>query len=97
MGQPVLLTTTQDGEQTFRVYKLKDNVDLSAHLDKLKAARPNALLTLERLDTQSWPDHETLQDWVMDSVCEATDGCEVEPDGICPHNKPSWLLAMGLC
>jgi len=26
-----------------------------------------------------------------DSVCEATDGCQVEPDGVCPHGHPSWL------
>jgi hypothetical protein len=27
---------------------------------------------------------------------EATDGCWVEPDGICPHGHPSWLLYFGL-
>ncbi len=26
----------------------------------------------------------------------ATDGCVVEPDGICPHGHPSWLLEWGL-
>jgi hypothetical protein len=34
--------------------------------------------------------------WVMDGVCEATDGCTVEPDGVCPHGHPSWLIAMGV-
>ena len=26
---------------------------------------------------------------------EATDGCRVEPDGICEHGQPSWLLHLG--
>lgn len=25
----------------------------------------------------------------------ATDGCPVEPDGMCPHDHPSWLLRLG--
>ena len=24
-----------------------------------------------------------------------TDGCRVEPDGICPHGHKSWLLELG--
>jgi hypothetical protein len=27
---------------------------------------------------------------------EATDGCWVEPDGICPHGCQSWFLVLGL-
>ena len=42
------------------------------------------------------PDLETLEHWMNDSGCEATDGCWVEPDGHCEHGKPSWLLKMGL-
>ena len=34
--------------------------------------------------------------WICDGVCEATDGCIVEPDGICPHGHPSWLLRIGI-
>ena len=41
------------------------------------------------------PDDETLQEWMMDSGCEAIDGCWVEPDGTCPHGSPSWLMALG--
>lgn len=35
---------------------------------------------------------------LMDSVIPATceEGCEVEPDGTCPHGCPSVLLAFGL-
>ena len=42
------------------------------------------------------PDLETLQEWVAQGFCEATDGCIVEPDGTCPHGHPSWLLKLGL-
>ncbi len=31
-----------------------------------------------------------------DGVCEATDGCSVEPDGRCPHGCSSWLVQLGL-
>ena len=46
--------------------------------------------------TVEWPNEEQLAEWVFDSVCEATDGCEVEPDGYCPHGHPSWLLKLGI-
>ena len=46
--------------------------------------------------TTERPDVETLTEWVYDGVAEATDGCTVEPDGMCPHGHPSWLLRMGL-
>ena len=46
--------------------------------------------------SQSPPDVHVLCDWEMSGGCEATDGCWVEPDGICEHGHPSWLLIMGL-
>jgi len=42
------------------------------------------------------PTDEELIEMGSDSVCEATDGCTVEPDGVCPHGHPSWLLYYGL-
>jgi len=42
------------------------------------------------------PSDDQIEEWVYDSVCEATDGCLVEPDGTCPHGHRSWLLALGL-
>ncbi len=42
------------------------------------------------------PDLETLMEWMMDGECEATDGCTVEPDGICEHGCKSWLSELGL-
>jgi len=42
------------------------------------------------------PDLEVLLAWFMDGDGEATDGCIVEPDGVCPHGHPSWLLKLGM-
>lgn len=43
------------------------------------------------------PDDETLEEWMMDDGgCDATDGCWVEPDGVCPHGYPSWFRYMKL-
>lgn len=47
-------------------------------------------------DPSEVPDVETLMEWEADGGCEATDGCWVEPDGICPHGCQSWLLVLGL-
>lgn len=47
--------------------------------------------------TTDEPDQDTIFDWlIMDGNCEATDGCQIEPDGICYHGHPSWLLKLGL-
>jgi hypothetical protein len=46
--------------------------------------------------TTDAPDLATLEDWLTDGACEATDGCFVEPDGTCPHGHPSWLIVLGL-
>lgn len=43
------------------------------------------------------PDLETLLEWLLlDGDCEATDGCMIEPDGVCPHGYPSWLIQLGM-
>jgi hypothetical protein len=44
------------------------------------------------------PGIETLIEWEAEGGCEAAcpEGCWVEPDGVCPHGKPSWLIVMGL-
>jgi len=40
------------------------------------------------------PSIEELEEMVFDSICEATDGCMVEPDGVCPHGYPSWMIQL---
>ncbi len=43
------------------------------------------------------PDPETMMQWMEEEGgCEATDGCWVEPDGVCPHGYQSWLLVLGM-
>lgn len=47
--------------------------------------------------TAEAPEIEDLMAWVdEEGGCEATDGCWVEPDGVCPHGHPSWLLAWAM-
>jgi len=45
----------------------------------------------------SAPDDEELEEMIHEGDIEATDGeCVVEPDGVCRHGYPSWLLYLGL-
>lgn len=46
--------------------------------------------------TEPKPTMEQLERWSFDGVAEATDGCQVEPDGRCEHGHTSWLLVFGL-
>lgn len=41
------------------------------------------------------PSVATLNKWMIDGTAKATDGCLVEPDGICPHGCRSWFLVLG--
>ena len=54
--------------------------------------------TVENLPRPRPPDIGTLMQWEAEGGCEAAcpHGCWVEPDGRCPHGKPSWLIVMGL-
>lgn len=40
------------------------------------------------------PPLEQLMQWESEGGCESTDGCWVEPDGICEHGCQSWLLEL---
>jgi len=42
------------------------------------------------------PTFDELMEQFNSGLCEATDGCIVEPDGICIHGCKSWLLELGL-
>jgi hypothetical protein len=42
------------------------------------------------------PDIEGLMEMADEGGCEATDGCWVEPDGVCEHGHPSWLRYHGM-
>lgn len=40
------------------------------------------------------PSLPTIERWNLDGIAKATDGCQVEPDGECPHGHTSWLRVM---
>lgn len=42
------------------------------------------------------PTWRDVQEWTFDSICEATDGCTVEPDGKCEHGHLSWMRVLGI-
>ena len=44
------------------------------------------------IPTTPEPDLLQLMKWLFGDICEATDGCAVKRDAICPHGHPAWLL-----
>lgn len=46
--------------------------------------------------TMPHPTVDQLEEWMVDSICEATDGCAIEQDGVCEHGHPSWFLYLGV-
>ncbi len=48
------------------------------------------------LPTTDEPSDYILKEWMLDTVCEATDGCIVELDGTCSHGHPSWLVKLDI-
>jgi len=71
---------------------------------RVTSALRHAILQINGMLAPKWPeqttdepDLETLEEWMTeDGGCEATDGCWVEPDGVCPHGHPSWFVKLGL-
>lgn len=110
-GKPFNIDNCEDGEEvelhhgafSFSNFQIW-TVDKSQKIVKKtegeilsEAAIDEILRTRKYLEpTTDEPNFEQIEEWVFDSVCEATDGCEVEPDGICPHGHVSWLLKLGM-
>jgi hypothetical protein len=46
-------------------------------------------------ETVDEPTLEDLEEMASEGIATATDGCSVEPDGVCPHGAESWLIALG--
>ena len=61
--------------------------------DHGRKTRPDGL---KHKATEPQPTTDQLQYWMFDGVAEATDGCRVEPDGVCEHGHTSWLRALGI-
>lgn len=51
---------------------------------------------IEHTPTEPHPSDSQIAEWVIDSICDATDGCRVEPDGYCLDGHPSWLIVLKL-
>lgn len=60
--------------------------------DHTRTKRPDGI---KHVATEERPTLEELETMTFDGEVTATDGCTVEPDGICPHGHASWLRALG--
>jgi hypothetical protein len=60
-------------------------------LETLKEKHPEADIK----SIKAPPSMTTIDKWLDEGLCKATDGCRVELDGTCPHGHKSWLLVMG--
>lgn len=48
------------------------------------------------MPTADRPSLDELMEQQNEGGCDATDGCWVEPDGICEHGHQSWLRHLGM-
>lgn len=46
--------------------------------------------------TTQRPSIAKMERWSDRGIAEATDGCRVEPDGLCEHGHQSWMLRLHL-
>lgn len=72
----------------------------SAHLGLIKVGREAEHKARCTADHTSFkmvkqPSLASLERQSNDGVVKALDGCLVEPDGMCPHGLPSWMLRLG--
>ena len=96
--QSFLLTVPRDKaslviEAWRSAYYKANDASLKSHLNPTHC--PKAAIKWPE-PTVEEPDMEQLQEWLMDSICEATDGCEIEHDGVCKHGHPSWFRYLGV-
>jgi hypothetical protein len=62
---------------------------------KQEITNPQNLISVPKKQKKV-PSIKTMEKWMMNGIAKATDGCKVEPDGICPHNCNSWLIELGM-
>jgi len=59
----------------------------------------NGIVKCQMCETETLteePSMEQLEEWLESDGCRTECGCWVEPDGVCQHGRPSWLLKLGL-
>jgi hypothetical protein len=95
IGQIIVsLPAGRDGRAEFE----RDLGQLVAALQPLVAAH-GGTVRWELVSAERWPaptvddpDMDEIFAMADDGISLATDGCTVEPDGVCPHGHPSWAL-----
>lgn len=92
-----MATVNIDDQELKLKLKLKaiDGRELHTPEEEELLAQPVPYLP-DDVDEEDAPTMEQLEEWMMDSTCEATDGCIVEHDGSCPHGCESWLRKLGM-
>lgn len=63
--------------------------------ERAKGSKTPLRDSIERQHAESLTEDE-IASMICDSVVEAADGCEVEPDGMCQHGYRSPLVVLGL-
>lgn len=71
------------------IRKVKEGRDVEEVAKRLRALGHHVITNIHP------PSLSTMEKWMDDGIARATDGCIVEPDGICPHKHESWLLVLG--
>jgi hypothetical protein len=90
----LVLLKSNERSSTYRVCVIPPDPQ-EAGGDELAKDSTRAPATEANLEV---PDIETLIEWEAEGFCEAAcpEHCHVEPDGVCSHGHPSWLLKLGL-
>lgn len=84
---------SMDGDSGEVFQNMKGDFQLRENVPAPKPSLPAA----PRPKKTREPSLKTMERWMSDGVAKAADGCRVEPDGHCPHGKPSWILKLGFC
>jgi hypothetical protein len=76
-----------------RYGRLKDGVTVEEYLHRLHELAAQGRVFLG----EQAPSIKELEQVLLDAENATTpDGCEVEPDGTCPHGHKSWLVLWGM-
>ena len=87
-----------EDETTLPIALIMAQKALGTAANKLEALLPEDKQRVWPIPTDDQPSIYDLLDWENEyGSCKATDGtCWVEPNGVCRHGYPSWLLELGL-
>lgn len=83
-----------DGTTSFSIINVQHKITTAAWLTRRVAHGWEPIQVPFAINKR--PTFATLARWTSDGVALAVDGCKIEPDGVCQHGAPSWLLAEAL-